>query len=138
MANTQLNLQYIKVKLLIAIELTLAFASWPDSCLADSCCSQRSSEREPAVRATPVCSFYRQGSVSVLHFVGLRSGPGERQGDVVRDSVQIFHNLGTKPKTTWPKFTLPPRVDFGRLAPKGRRPIKFGHLDFATTVAAIG
>lgn len=45
-------------------------------------------------------------------------------------------NLGTKPKTTWPKFTLPPRVDFGRLAPKGRRPITFGHVDFATTVAA--
>src|ERR1700734_3191989 len=78
----------------------------------------------------------RHGSVSLLHFAGFSSGPGERQGDVVSDSVQILHNLGTKPKTARPKFTLPPRVDLGRLAPQGRGPVNFGYVDFAATVAA--
>ena len=74
--------------------------------------------------------------MSLLHFAGVRSGPRERQGDIARDSVQILNNLGTKPKITRPKFTVPPRVDFGRLAPQGRGPVNFGYVDSATTVAA--
>ena len=106
--------------------------------------SRRSSETQPAVRAMHFSSFYqgntiqslRHDSVSVLHFAGFRSGPGESQGDIARDSIQILNNLGTKPKTTRPKFTVPPRVDFGRLAPQGRGPVNFGYVDFATTVAS--
>ena len=78
----------------------------------------------------------RRGSVSLLHFAGFRSGPGERQGDIAWDAVQIFNNLSTKPEPSWSKLALPTRVDLGRFAPQGRRPINFGNIDFATAIAA--
>src|SRR5580693_1477783 len=80
--------------------------------------------------------FLHRLTQSVLHFAGFRSGPGERQGDIVWDAVQIFNNLGTKPEPSRSKLALPTRVDLGRFAPQGRRPINFGNVDFATAVAA--
>src|SRR5271169_6608416 len=77
---------------------------------------------------------FRHGSVS-LHFAGFRSSPGERQGDIVWDAVQIFNNLATKPEPSRSKLVFPPRVNLGRFAPQGRRPADFGNVDFATTVA---
>jgi hypothetical protein len=74
--------------------------------------------------------------VSLLFFAGFRSGPRERHGDVVWDAVQIIDNLGTKPEPGRSKLAFPPRVDLGCFAPKGRRPVNFGNIDFATTVAA--
>jgi hypothetical protein len=78
---------------------------------------------------------YSPNGARFAHFAGFRSGPGERQGDIVWDAVQIFNNLGTKPEPSRSKFALPPRIDLGRFTPQGGRPINFGNVDFATTVA---
>ncbi len=74
-----------------------------------------------------------KGHYSLRRF---RSGPGEGQGDSVRDAVQILNDLGAKPEPSRPKLAFPPRVDLGRFAPQGRRPVIFGDADFATAVAA--
>src|SRR5208283_5390293 len=90
----------------------------------------------PDHRRRKFSGYVRKLLRRALPLARLRSGPGERQGDIAWDAVQILNDLGAKPEPSRPKLAFPPRVDLGRFAPQGRRPVIFGHADFATPVAA--
>ena len=44
--------------------------------------------------------------------------------------------MGCKPEPTPTQFTFPPSINLARFAPQGRRPVGFGDINLATSVAA--
>jgi hypothetical protein len=62
--------------------------------------------------------------------------PGQEQANVAGHSAGKIESPGGKPKTVRIQVTLPPEIDFRRLAAKSRRPIGFGRIDGPAAIAA--
>ena len=73
------------------------------------------------------------GSSRVIMRKVVHTAQSERQGDSVRDPIQILDDL-RKPETSWSKLAFPGER-LGRFARSGSSTSRPRYVDFATTVA---